>query len=83
MKLNLLVYDFSAKKQHICKQFSVIKQLGRGHNIRGGEWLRLFEVARQAVFSASQRHFLDCESETLKHLSASARRSAKLRAPVF
>ena len=38
---------------------------------------RLCEVARQPVFSASPRHFFDCESETSKHFSASARSSAK------
>ena len=42
---------------------------------------RLCEMVRQAVFSASPRQFLDCESETSKHLSASERHLAKIRAP--
>ena len=35
------------------------------------------------IFSAGPRHFLDWETETSKHLSPSARRSAKIRVPDF
>ena len=62
------LYDFSGKKQHICKQFSVIKQLGPASQYKGWRMVnvRLCEIARQAAFSTRPRHFLDCESEAFE-----------------